>query len=174
MSLLLGTGFQWSHLHPDHLAKTLLASGFFLFIGQWLLRAFLRKTDIEIGYNWSFSGQVESAQFWVPNFDIRNKSRRRTYYVSNIAYFREGKPLHFDNEGLWGLELKPGSITFKSAPKPVPKVDSWNVAHFCEVRMRFQNGDEVVAFGGNLRPTRAMLLARKLRFWLDRSAVLPD
>lgn len=61
-----------------------------------------------VGYNWTCLGIAGSH----PNFDIRNRSSSRTYVLGNIKYTRNnGKEIvTFDNESLWGRELKPGTI----------------------------------------------------------------
>ena len=69
-------------------------------IVQW----FLRATDVTVSYNWGWKGIDYS-----PNFDIRNRSGSRTYQLANIAYTKDKgkKVVWFDNESLWGKELKP-------------------------------------------------------------------
>ena len=101
-----------------------------------LIQWFLRATDVTIGYNWKWRDQ----DFW-PSFDIRNYSGSKTYRLANIAYTKnKGKDIiPFDNESLWGKEMKPGSIEFLDG-NPVPNVNSVQDCMQVEVGVRLQNG----------------------------------
>lgn len=101
-------------------------------------RWFLLKTDVLVGYAWKWEG----ANFH-PSFDIRNRSGSKTYILGNIAYTKnKGKEiLTFDNKSLWGLELKPGTISYFEAA-PVPKITSVRECPKVEVAIRLQNGRE--------------------------------
>lgn len=104
---------------------------------QW----FLAATDITIRYNWRFDGPMNNPRNIRPGFDIRNRSRSRTHILANIAYFRESKPLTFDNKSVWGRELKPGSITLLDAEiAPVARLTSLAQCEELEVHVRLQNG----------------------------------
>lgn len=105
-----------------------------LFAYRW----FLVKTDVMVGYNWSFQGP----NFW-PNFDIRNRSGSKTYVLANIAYTKNhGKQiLTLDNKSLWGRELKPGTI-MHSEGAPVPQITSLRECTEVEITVRLQNGRE--------------------------------
>ena len=105
-----------------------------LFAYRW----FLLKTDVMIGYNWSWQGTD-----FHPNFDVRNRSSSRTYVIGNIAYTKNnGKEIiTFDNKSLWGYELKPGTIAHLEAA-PVPKVNSLADCVTVEITLRLQNGRE--------------------------------
>ena len=78
-----------SNTFADFLGSVL--TGIFLVGLYVMIRWFLAATDVEIGYNWSFHGPVEMPMKLWPNFDIRNRSRSRTYYVANIAYMKGGR-----------------------------------------------------------------------------------
>src|SRR6266481_841169 len=99
-----------------------------LFAYRW----FLLKTDVMVGYNWSWQGTN-----FHPNFDIRNRSGSKIYVIGNIAYTRNnGKEIiTFDNKSLWGHELKPGTIVHLEAA-PVPKVHSMADCLKVEVSLR--------------------------------------
>lgn len=105
-----------------------------------LIQWFLVATDVEIGYSWSFRGTLaQPTELW-PDFDIRNRSRSRTYYVANVAYMKAKKPVAaFDNESVWGVELKPGTITHVSAA-PVAGFSSLHDCLDAEVHIRLQTG----------------------------------
>ena len=100
-------------------------------------RWFVRKTDLEVAYNWSWQG----INFY-PNFDLRNRSGSKTYVLGNIAYTRNnGKEIvAFDNKSLWGSELKPGTIAYLSQVAPVPMINSTAECLTVEVTIRLQNG----------------------------------
>src|SRR6266478_2870709 len=106
-----------------------------LFFG---FRWFLLKTDVFVGYNWSWKGTD-----YYPNFDIRNLSGSKTYVLANIAYTKnKGKEIVIlDNKSIWGRELKPGTITHLSAAT-VPTLSSLRECLTVEVRIRLQNGRE--------------------------------
>jgi len=115
----------------------------FALVGLYvLIQWFLAATDVEIGYSWSFQGPITMPTgVWV-NLDVRNRSRSRTYYLANIAYMKDGQPVAaFDNETVWGTELKPGTITFvagaplRSFSMPVDCLNA-------EVEVRLQNGKQ--------------------------------
>ena len=55
---------------------------------QW----FLAGTDITIGYGWRFDGSKENPRNIRPSFDIRNRSRSKTYFLANVAYMRNKRP----------------------------------------------------------------------------------
>jgi hypothetical protein len=64
---------------------------------QW----FLAATDITIAYSWAFDGTVEEPFNFRPSFDIRNRSRSRTYRLANIEYKLDGKLHTIDNHSIW-------------------------------------------------------------------------
>jgi hypothetical protein len=137
----------------------MLLVGFYVFI-QW----FLQVTDITIGYNWRFDGSMNDARNVRPNFDIRNLSRSRTYALSNIAYLRRGKPVaSFDNQSVWGVELKPGAIAHvESAPiAGLSLSDAMNT----EVHVRLQ-GKRLFWLQGVGPGQRRKGLLQRAAFWL--------
>ena len=99
---------------------------------QW----FLQVTDITISYGWSFEGTN-----FHPNFDLRNRSKSRTYLLANIAY-TNGKdaPTWADNTSLWGRELKPGSMNEFREVAPVKNVSSLSECMQLQVTVRLQTG----------------------------------
>ena len=104
-------------------------------IVQW----FLQATDLLVSYNWSYKTEGGVFSAW-PNFDIRNRSRTRSYRIANIAYTRNGQVHWFDNDSLWGLVLEPGTINNKIAGFPVKNVGELQVALGLEVTIRLQTG----------------------------------
>jgi hypothetical protein len=117
-----------------------LLAGFVAVVLYGLIQWFLTVTDVEIGYSWSFRGSMEQPTELWPSFDIRNRSRSRTYYVANVAYMKAGKPVAaFDNKSIWGAELKPGTITFLSAA-PVSGFVNVRDCFDAEVHVRLQTG----------------------------------
>lgn len=102
---------------------------------QW----FLTATDVIICYNWQFDGPLDNPRNLRPGFDIRNRSRSKTYVLANIAYLKEGKPFApYDNSSVWGKELKPGTIQNLGAG-PVPSLASLKQSTEVEVYVRLQN-----------------------------------
>ena len=84
---------------------------FFYVAFQW----FLQATDVTIHYNWT-----QDRRGFHPDFNIRNRSRSKTYFLASIEY-RKGDgpaPLDVDNKSVWGRELKPGSIDFSAGYRP--------------------------------------------------------
>lgn len=144
----------------------------FYVIIQW----FLAATDITIGYNWRFDGSIEHpSNFW-PSFDIRNRSRSRTYFLANIAYLVNGRPIaSFDNVSVWGTELKPGTILFlEAAPVRNPPFSSLQQCLATEVHVRLQNGRSFWLRGhgpGQLKFGRIQKVAFWLRNKIEHAAV---
>lgn len=104
---------------------------------QW----FLGATDITVGYAWRFDGTMDNPRNLRPTFDIRNRSRSRTYFLANIAYLEGGAPgAPFDNTSIWGKELKPGTIHVLEAA-PVAGLSSLKKAMEMEVHVRLQDGE---------------------------------
>ena len=48
-----------------------------------VVQRFLGATDITIGYVWRYDGTPDNPRNLRPSFDIRNRSRTRTYFVAN-------------------------------------------------------------------------------------------
>ena len=122
----------WAEVFAGFLANVfagVLLVAFYVAI-QW----FLQATDIKVNYNWRWEGTN-----FHPSFDIRNRSKSKTYLLSNIAY-RKGKDIiaPFDNNSLWGRELKPASIEFLEV-SPVPNIASLPECLEVEVWVRLQS-----------------------------------
>jgi hypothetical protein len=147
----------------------LIASGLLLFLLRWVWRVFMRLTDITFSYNWSFDGSLESPRNFRPNLDIRNSSQSRTYRIANVKYTLRSQ-LAFDNDSIWGRELKPGSIEFASA-KPVPLLTSLIDATATRVAIRLQDGREIVGQGPGQELSRVRRLARSLRSRFDKASL---
>jgi hypothetical protein len=133
----------------------------------FVFRWFLRTTDVLVAYNWSWQG----VNFY-PNFDIRNYSSSKAYVLGNIAYTRNnGKEvLALDNKSLWGLELKPGTITHLSSA-PVLTLNSLPDCLKVEVTVRLQNGREFRGQGPGQLYTGFRKRAFALRQKIERSSV---
>lgn len=115
---------------------SVLAGLFFVFwyaFFQW----YLGVTDVVIGYKWSWKGTS-----YHPNFDIRNRSKSRTYLLANIAYGKESQtaPLWVDNKSLWGIELRPGSINHFDEVAAVKNISSMEECLQVRVEVRLQTG----------------------------------
>ena len=134
---------------------------------QW----FLRATDVIISYNWGWQGTN-----WSPNFDIRNRSGSRTYLLANVAYTRNNRKeiVWFDNESLWGQELKPGSVRHDFRVAPVRDTTTPQQAMALEVTVRLQNGRSFWLKGqgpGQLRMGRMQRSAFWLRDKFEKAAI---
>ena len=136
-----------------------------------LIQWFLRATDVTVSYNWGFKG----TNFY-PNFDIRNRSGSRSYLLANIAYTKNnGKEVvWFDNESLWGQELKPGSIQHNNTVAPVKNTTTPQEAIGLEVTVRLQNGRQFWLKGqgpGQLYMGRIQQAAFWLRQKFEKAAI---
>jgi hypothetical protein len=134
-----------------------------LFAYRW----FLTKTDVTVGYNWSYHGTA----FW-PNFDIRNQSGSKTYVLGNIAYTKShGKVIvGFDNKSIWGCEIRPGTITHLEGA-PVPKISTLRDCPEVEVTLRLQNGREFKGQGPGQLYTGLRKFAFGLRQRIEKTAL---
>jgi len=139
------------------------AGSVLLFAYRW----FLLKTEVMIGYNWSWQGTD-----FHPNFDVRNLSSSRTYVIGDIAYTRDnGKEIiAFDNKSLWGHELRPGTIAHLEAA-PVPQVNSLADCVKVEITLRLQNGREFRAQGPGQLYTGLRKYAFALRQRIEKSSL---
>lgn len=80
--------------------------------------------------------------------------------------------LAFDNDSIWGKELKPGSIEFASDINPVPLLTSLNDATATKVIIRLQqDGREIIGQGPGQELSRVRRLARRLRSRFDRASL---
>jgi hypothetical protein len=150
---------------------SILAGLFFVF---WyaVFQRLLQATDVLVGYNWSWKGTD-----YHPNFDIRNRSKSRTYLLANIAYTKKGvlAPLWIDNKSLWGIEMKPGSINHFDAVAPVRDVHSMQDCIHVKVKVRVQTGREFPATGPGLDRKQAMSRGQRIAYWIrdffDKNAI---
>jgi hypothetical protein len=154
-----------------------LSSAFagFLFVAMYvLIQWFLAATDITISYAWRFDGNLNAPSNLRPSFDVRNRSRSKTYLLANVAYLKDGRPVApFDNKSLWGVELKPGSITFLEVA-PVPGLASLAECVVIEVHVRLQGGRQFWLKGsgpGQLHVGRLQGAAFWLRSKFESAAV---
>lgn len=134
-----------------------------LFTYRW----FLLKTDVLVGYNWSWQGPN-----FYPNLDIRNCSGSRTYVLANIVYTKNnGKEvITLDNRSLWGHELRPGTISHLQAA-PALVLNSARECFDIEVRVRLQNGREVKGQGPGQPYKGIRKLAFALRQRMEKSSL---
>jgi hypothetical protein len=79
--------------------------GWLLALLYLALQWFVRATDISVNFDWSREGSRCH-----PNFEIRNRSRSRSYRLANIAYINSSDGLiWFDHQSIMGKELTPRS-----------------------------------------------------------------
>jgi hypothetical protein len=153
----------WQEVAAGFLAN--VSAGVLLVILYIIIQWFLAGTDVTIGYSWRFDGTRDSPRNVRPSFDIRNRSRSRTYVLANVAYLKDKLPVaSFDNKSVWGKELRPGSIEFLEAA-PVASLTSRAQCGEIEVHVRLQNGRRFWLKGtgpGQLRTGRIQRAA----FWL--------
>jgi hypothetical protein len=141
----------------------------FYVVIQW----FLHLTDLAVSYNWSWK-TVDGVSYFYPNFDIRNRSRSKTYRLANIAYTRDEKPVWFDNKSLWGVVLEPESINVNLAVGPVKGIRSPDEALGLEVTIRTQAGRSFWLKGtgpGQMGKGRVQRFAFRLREKLGASLI---
>jgi len=149
----------------------ILAGLFFVF---WyvMLQRLVQSTDVLVGYNWRYKG-VD----FHPSFDIRNRSKSRTYLLANIAYMKKGlmAPLGIDNKSLWGIEMKPGSINYFDEVAPARNVHSMGDCIQMQVRVRVQTGREFSGIGPGQDRKQAMSRGQRFAYWLreffDKNAI---
>jgi hypothetical protein len=99
---------------------------------QWLMQA----TDVTAACSWSRDGKNCH-----PNFNIRNRSKSKTYLLANIVYSNGAdKLVWFDNKSLMGKELKPGSINEFNEVAPVKITSSISECLQLHVAVRLQTG----------------------------------
>jgi hypothetical protein len=140
-------------------------AGSLLVIFYVVIQWFLQATDITIGYGWKFDGTKDQPRNLRPSFDIRNRSRSKTYVLANVAYLKGKRPVApFDNKSVWGSELKPGCIEFFDAA-PVASLASLTECTEIEVHVRLQNGRMFWLKGSGPGQMRAGRLQRAA-FWL--------
>jgi hypothetical protein len=121
-----------------------LMAGFlgYVFVG-WVfallyiaLQWFLQATDVTVACNWSREGTSCH-----PNFDIRNRSKSKTYLLANIAYSNGADRLvWYDNKSLMGKELRPGSINDFQEVAPVKNSSTISECLRLQVTVRLQTG----------------------------------
>jgi hypothetical protein len=142
---------------------SILAGLFFLF---WyaVLQRLIQGTDVRVGYNWRKCNGTD----FHPCFDIRNRSRARTYLLANIAYTKNGRvdPFWIDNKSLWGIEMKPGSINHFDAVAPVKGVQSKEDCAQVQVKVRVQTGREFPGTGPGQDKKQVMNKGQRIGYWL--------
>jgi hypothetical protein len=128
---------------------------------QW----FLGATDIVIGYNWKFDRTGGNLTNFRPTFDIRNRSRSKTYFLASIAYLKDNNTVApSDYKSVWGAELKPGTIVPLEAA-PVQGIASLEECPGIEVQVRLQNGGPFWPRGQGPGQLRTGIFQR-FAFWL--------
>lgn len=88
-----------------------IGAGLFFVLCYLIIQWFLRATDLVVSYCWKFAIKDGTLVYW-PAFDIRNRSRSRSYRLANIAYTIHGKPHWFDNKAIVNIVLEPASMNF--------------------------------------------------------------
>jgi hypothetical protein len=147
-------------------------AGLFFVFWYAAFQRLLQSTDVLVGYTWRYNG----SQFH-PSFDIRNRSKSRTYLLANIAYTNKGvlAPIWIDNKSLWGIELKPGSINYFEAVAPVRDVHSMPECIRVQVKVRVQTGREFSGAGPGQDRKQAMSRGQRIAYWIrdffDKNAI---
>ena len=116
-----------------------IGAGLFFVLMYLAVQWFLQATDLLVSYNWGYK-IIDGAFYAWPNFDIRNRSRTRTYRIANIAYAQNGQVHWFDNKSIWGVVLEPGTMNPKVTGAPVKNLGSLQEALGLEVTIRLQTG----------------------------------
>jgi hypothetical protein len=116
-----------------------LGAGLFFVLAYFVIQWFLQATDLVVSYNWRFD-TVNGITSFRPNFDIRNRSRSKSYRLANIAYTLRGQPHWCDNKSVWGRVLEPGSINNDFEVSAVRGIESLQDALSLEVTIRTQSG----------------------------------
>ena len=149
-----------------------IGAGLFFVVMYVFIQWFLQATDLVVSYNWSYKTVNGVFNVW-PNFNIRNRSRTKSYRLANIAYTRNGQPHWFDNKSIWGFVLEPGSMNHSFEVAPVKYVDALADVLSLEVTIRLQTGRAFWLRGegpgqmGKSRTQRtAFALRAKLESWL--------
>jgi hypothetical protein len=88
-----------------------IGAGLFFLFCYLAIQWFLRATDLVVAYNWQFATRDGVPVFW-PAFDIRNRSRSKSYRLANIAYTRDGKMFWVENKSLMDKVIEPASMNF--------------------------------------------------------------
>jgi hypothetical protein len=124
---------------------------------QW----FMQATDITISYNWIRVGGICH-----PVFEIRNRSKSKTYMLAKIEYSNGPDRLAwFDNKSLMGKVLKPGSINQFEEIAPVRNTSSIAECMQLRVAVRLQTGRKLWIPGRN--NARVHNAAIRFREFLD-------
>jgi hypothetical protein len=157
----------WKQVAVDFVGNVL--AGFLLLGGYILAQWFLSATDITIGYAWKFDGTMQAAFNIRPCFDIRNRSRSKTYYLANIGYLRDTQqqPIDIDNKSVWGIELKPGTITHAEAAPVKNLTGSLSLLEGLQVHVYLQNGRQFWLRGTGLGALK-MGRIQRVAFWLRK------
>jgi hypothetical protein len=169
--ILADMGF-WSNALSNLFGS--LGAALILVLLYVLIQWFLAATDITIAYAWAFDGSLERPYNFRPSFDIRNRSRSKTYRLANIEYKLSGKLHAIDNHSIWGTELHPGSINFASNIAPVEGLTSFKDCTDVQVTVRLENGRMFWLQGqgmGQLQMPVAQKIAFYIRAKLERAAV---
>jgi hypothetical protein len=144
-----------------------------LLFGYMIVQWFLQATDLIVSYNWKYG--IADGQFWAsPNFDIRNRSRSKSYRLGNIAYTVKGEVHSFDKKSLWAYVVEPGSINNEFVVQPVKRVSSMEEMLRVEVTVRLQTGRAFWLRGqgpGQQGKSRLRQYAFKLRNLLEKMMI---
>ena len=163
----------WREVLSSFLASVL--AGLFFVLMYVVIQWFLLATDLFISYSWSFEGTLDDPRNIRTFFNIRNRSRSRTYRLANIAYLKDKKPvLPFDNKSLWDLELRPGTVLNNVRTAPIESLTSLNDVKDVDVEVRLQNGRSLWLTGQGFGAKPWGLLQRtmfRMRSFIEKWAI---
>ena len=124
----------WLEVLAGFLVYALVGWAFVLF--YMALRWFWQATDVTLSYNWSKEGTRCH-----PIFEIRNRSKTKTYLLANIEYSNGSDHLvWFDNKSLMGKELRPESVLQFEEVAPLRNSSTMDECLQLCVAVRLQTG----------------------------------
>jgi hypothetical protein len=146
-----------------------IATAFFvyIFVG-WMfvlaylaLQWFLQTTDVALDYSWTREGNLCR-----PEMKLVNRSRSKTYILTKISYRNRAEGLiWFDAKSLMGQVIEPRSAHEFHEIAPVRSCSTIPECMEMQVRVKLQNGADVLAINDQAGPV-GMGLIEKAAFHL--------
>lgn len=115
-----------------------IGAGLFFLVSYIVVQWFLHATDLVVSYSWKYDASNGIRTFH-PSFDIRNRSRSKSYRLANIAYTRNGEMVCVENDSIMGVVIEPESMNFIDGA-PVRGIHDVRNAVGLEVTIRTQSG----------------------------------